>query len=522
MPDKNTPNQNSEELFKLIEKIRSEYDDLAEGETPKSRGDSENSPLPEPEREELIKRAEIAWADHFGDKPLSATLSETKGEANIYAHLSDTVPETLADFTENPETGSEAKPEDNPTETGETETDDVVNDMDDEKKPWPIKVLLKIAGFFWNMGFMVKAAVYVTVVLIASALLSFYVISVGNDVFAFVKTEKEFTVNIEEGMTRKEVAYLLEKNGIIEYSWAFNLFMIYRGEENLEFLPGEHTVKSTMNYSQILDALIQEPFELVEVSITIPEGFTTDQIIDLLVDYGIGKREAFIDAINNYPYKHQFVRMLGEQGYSENRRYRLEGYLYPDTYFFYKDSKEYLVINKMLNNFNNRVWVYYESTFKADIDTWGMTFDDILVLASMVQGEAKNVIDFEWISYVFHNRLKSSDPQFKWLQSDATVQYFLPEHVEDLTREHTAIDNPYNTYLYEGLPPGAICNPGFDAISAAIYPDKPIDEDDKPINAYFFVSNKAGKTYYAETKSQHDKNRQRVAKENESLVNENP
>jgi UPF0755 protein len=514
MTDKNTPNpNNAEDLLKLIEEYRSEYEHLDDDETPKSKAQEENIFL----EEELIKKAESAWANHFGDVPVTTAIGESTGEVNIDAHLSDTIPEAVAEFAE--ETEGENKPDEVETPHSDSSVTSVSEDDDeDEKKPLPLRILFSIFNFFWNMGFMVKAVIYVVIVLIISAFLSYYVISVGNDVFAFVKPEKEITITIEEGMTRKEVAYLLEKNGIIEYSWVFNLFMIYQGDENVEFLPGERTVKSTMNYSQILQALTQEPFELIQVSITIPEGFTTDQIIDLLVANGIGERDAFVDAINNYPYKHEFVQMLDKQGYPESRRYRLEGYLYPDTYFFYKDSKEYLVINKLLNNFNDRVWVYYESTFKEDIAVHGMTFDDIITLASMVQGEAKLFIDFEPISYVFHNRLKSSDPQFKYLQSDATIQYFLPEHVEDLTETHLKTDNPYNTYLYQGLPPGAICNPGFDAISAAIYPDAPVDEDGKSINAYFFVSNKAGKTYYAVTKAQHDANKRQVAKDNAALA----
>ena len=87
---------------------------------------------------------------------------------------------------------------------------------------------------------------------------------------------------------------------------------------------------------------------------------------------------------------------------------------------------------------------------------------------------------------------------------------------EDLTSEQLAIDDPYNTRLYEGLPPGAICNPGFDAISAAIYPDMPMCDDDTAINAYFFVSNKAGKTYYAETLSEHNENVRQVKKDNDA------
>ena len=258
---------------------------------------------------------------------------------------------------------------------------------------------------------------------------------------------------------------------------------------------------------------------LEEVSVTIPEGYTVDQIIDLFTSMGIGPREKFVEAINEYPYQHEFIKELEKLGYSKDRKYRLEGYLYPDTYYFYKDSAEYLIINKLLNNFYNKFWIYYESTFKEDIEKAGLTFDDIVTLGSMIQSEAKLEIDFEYISYVFRNRL-SHPKSFPRLESDATIQYILlsrgEPRAEDLTAEQLAIDDPYNTRIYEGLPPGAICNPGFDALSAAIYPDMPLDAESNGVDAYFFVSNKAGKTYYAQTLSEHNENVKQVKKDNAS------
>ena len=258
---------------------------------------------------------------------------------------------------------------------------------------------------------------------------------------------------------------------------------------------------------------------LEEVSVTIPEGYTVDQIIDLFTSMGIGTREKFVEAINEYPYQHEFIKELEKLGYSKDRKYRLEGYLYPDTYYFYKDSAEYLIINKLLNNFYNKFWIYYESTFKEDIEKAGLTFDDIVTLGSMIQSEAKLEIDFEYISYVFRNRL-SHPKSFPRLESDATIQYILlsrgEPRAEDLTAEQLAIDDPYNTRIYEGLPPGAICNPGFDALSAAIYPDMPLDAESNGVDAYFFVSNKAGKTYYAQTLSEHNENVKQVKKDNAS------
>jgi len=505
---------NAEDLFKLLDKFGNEYNPSPEN--PKL----DEIPLQEIPEDNIIidintddiappsDKNKTPWGVHFSDREAEGERDLPK-RPEIYAHFSDEVPQEVAGFSSEtlPETEDISPPEDEPEQTR-------LPFLLGGKMPLPIRAVVAAAKFFWNLGFIVKAAIYVFIVLLISAFMSYYVISVGNDVFAFVKSDKTCTVSIEEGMTRKEIAYLLEKNGLIEYSWAFNLFMIYRGDEDGAFLTGEHTLNASMNYSQIASALTEKTYQMIQVSVTIPEGYTTDQIIDLLVANGIGTKEGFKDAINNYPYKHEFVKLLEQMGYPAERKYRLEGYLYPDTYFFYKDSDEYLVINKMLNNFNDKFWRYYKTDFKEDIAKSGMTFDDIITLASMIQSEAKLFIDYEYISYVFHNRL-NHPAEFPKLESDATIQYFLTEHTRDLTYEQLHTDNPYNTYIYEGLPPGAISNPGFDALSAAIYPDKPVDESGNSINAYFFVSNRVGRTYYAQTPAGHAANKARAARENE-------
>lgn len=408
---------------------------------------------------------------------------------NIAAHLADTAPTYIDTVTEEPAS---------------------------KTKGAKVKaVLSRIWYVLTNMSFLAKAVIYIAVVLIISAYVSYYAITIANDVFAFVKNDREVTVNIPENATDKEVAYLLEKNGLISYDWMFELYLIYKtdGDSPNTYIPGEKKLNSTMNYNQLIAELTTVHVANEQVSITIPEGFTTDQIIDLLVSNGIGTREGYVDAINNYPYKHEFVVELDKNGYPESRKYRLEGYLYPDTYFFFKNSEEYVVINKLLNNFQDKFWRHLD-VFKDDIAKQNMTVDEVVTLASMIQAEAKLFIDFEAVSYVFHNRLSHPDT-FPYLQSDATIQYVLSEHVEDFTQEQLDLDNPYNTYKYKGLPPGAICNPGYDALSAAIYPDTPVNANGVAINAYYFVSNKAGKTYYAETKAQHDKNKLTVKKENE-------
>lgn len=463
-----------------------------------------HAPRPKEERKAPVEARinNTALKNHFSDNAsITSGVNAVSGDTsmNIAAHLADTAPAALTDSA----TIGIVPPADS-TSSGK------------EKAK---RVFGKIWYAMTNMSFLAKALLYIAVVCIVSAYVSYYAITIANDVFAFVKTDREITVKVPENATDKEISYLLEKNGLIKYDWMFELYLIYKTDGSNSYIPGDKTLNSTMNYNQLIAALTTEYVENEQVSITIPEGYTVDEIIDLLVGKGIGTREGYVEAINSYPYQHEFVQELDKNGYPESRKYRLEGYLYPDTYFFYKTSPEYLVINKMLNNFDDKFWRHLD-VFRADIAKHNMSVDDIVTLASMIQAEAKLFIDFEAVSYVFHNRLTHAGT-FPYLQSDATIQYVLPEHVEDFTQEQLDLDNPYNTYKYKGLPPGAICNPGYDALSAAIYPDAPANSDGASVNAYYFVSNKAGKTYYAETRAQHDRNKLTVKKDNEEYAKQN-
>ena len=178
----------------------------------------------------------------------------------------------------------------------------------------------------------------------------------------------------------------------------------------------------------------------------------------------------------------------------------------------------------MLNNFNRKVWIDWKTIYASDCEEAGYSLDDIITLASMVEAEGKTAEDFEYISYVFRNRLTHADT-FPKLESDATIQYAYELAGMDREQDASKIDlnfnSPYNTYRYEGLPPGAICNAGLDAILAAIYPSPPLDEKDKEINAYFFVSNNAGKTYYSATLSGHERNKERVRQDNAAAAQDN-
>lgn len=452
------------------------------------------------------------------DSEASVPTSQTESDPHFSDHFAS--PDEDAEFPSLPETNEPEDPEDE-------------GDGDEEPKSVP----KKLWNGFKSMSFVPKALIYIAVILIVSAYLSYYIITIGNDVFALVTGSREVTITIEEGATDKSVAELLKAEGVIEYGWVYELYMKYRGggDSSSEYVIGEHKINTDYNYSQIINALTRRGHKYDIVRITVPEGYTVDQIIDMLVEKGLGQREDYVKAINEYPYKHEFVRLLEETGYSENRKYRLEGYLYPDTYDIYTEQYEstlkydgdydyeVYVINVFLNAFNKKFWKDFtradrdgDSYQSSMLKKYGMTFDDIIVLASMIQSEGGTAEDFEYISYVFHNRLSHPDSYPK-LESDATIQYALPERINDSTELDVSYDNPYNTYLHKGLPPGAISNPGTDALSAAMFPSPPLNSSGKEIKAYFFVSNKAGKTYYASSRSGHEKNVAQVKKDNAAI-----
>ncbi len=338
----------------------------------------------------------------------------------------------------------------------------------------------------------VKAIVYIIFIIIISVFLALGIILVGNDVFAFVKSDEVVEVEIPEYATLDQVADILYENDIIKYPDIFKLFAVYKKDDG-EFLAGTYSVNGMMNYETLLGEF-KEKIVYSTVDVTIPEGYTTDEIIDLFVEqYGIGTREGFVDVIENYEFDYWFIDELEENGRTENRIYRLDGYLFPDTYQFYTSSSEVTVINKLLKRFSQ----IFTKEYRDQCAQFGYSVDEMITLASMIEREAASPSEFFLVSSVFHNRLNNKW-NFPKLESDATVLYVLRHEAGEkvsLTADDLKYDTPYNTYLYEGLPPGPIANPSASAMLAALSP--------QTTNYYYFVANK-GTTYFSETKAQHD------------------
>ncbi len=230
------------------------------------------------------------------------------------------------------------------------------------------------------------------------------------------------------------------------------------------------------------------------VTVTFPEGYTAKQIAERLEENGVCSAEAFMNLLQGDYYKSLEYGFITGIKAAEDKAFVLEGYIFPDTYEFYKGESAELALSRFLKNTEQKLTEEYY--FRAD--ELGYTMDEILTLASIIQEEAGDPAEMPLVSSVLHNRLKS--PDYGKLQCDVTVNY-----VNDCITDSPYIEGDtsrfaelYNTYKCQGLPAGAICNPGIDAIRAALYPEES--------NYFFFVTDKDWNYYYAETYAEHKKN----------------
>ncbi len=354
---------------------------------------------------------------------------------------------------------------------------------------------------------LVKALVYIVFILIISGLLSVFAITRANDIFAFVKDGADMTVTITDSTSVEELGKILKDNGIIKYPSMFELYTKIK-KKRTSYVGGEYTVNASMSYDRLIATFARTLSKTrTTVVAVIPEGYTVKQIVNTLVNkYKLSSEEELYDAIQNYPFDYWFVKELdalpAASKYKKDRTYRLEGYLYPDTYYYYNDASAVSIINKMLNNFENKLKTTFGKDYRSVIEEIckkkNMTFDEMIIIASMIQMEGKYDYDFGGISSVFHNRLSNPSVTYGLLGSDATVMYIFEKRTSTLTAEQLATDNPYNTRLYKGLPPGPISNPTYLAVNYAFYPDD--------TNYYYFVSQSNGTTLFASNWIEHQKN----------------
>ncbi|MBQ5777269.1 MAG: endolytic transglycosylase MltG [Oscillospiraceae bacterium] len=301
------------------------------------------------------------------------------------------------------------------------------------------------------------AYIYIAFILGVSMLLSAWIIMSVNEVLALARPDYEAIIEIPQDASRGDVANILEDHNIIDHKGLFKLFAFFT-KRKAEFPAGEYKVNSNMDYRAMLRRLTSKKAVLNTVKVTIPEGYEVSQIVELLSEKGVCDKAALSDAVANSDFDYDFLK-----GIPLGKANRLEGYMFPDTYEFYKNDMPDRVIKKFLDNFELK----FTAEKRERAKELGFSLHELVTLASIVEREA-TAKDRENISSVFHNRL--ANKTYPYLESCATVQYVLGERKKVISIADTKIDNKYNTYKYKGLPPGPIANPGLDAIDAALYP----------------------------------------------------
>ena len=330
--------------------------------------------------------------------------------------------------------------------------------------------------------------IYLLMVFTTAILSAIFIINAANDVFAFVKKPEHIaTISVEEKEKVSSIAKKLKDEKIINSPFVFKIYASLKKFKKDDVDAGTYELNSSMGYSQIFRLLKGKTSTKRETTwVTIPEGTEVERIAEILESKGVCKAADFLDVAANREFNVQVYPFLDKVPMGETSR--LEGFLFPDSYEMYINENPSSVIRRMMDNFNSKI----DDDIAERATKLKMTLRQVITLASIVEKEAASNSEFTKVSSVFHNRLNSKD--YKKLQSCATIEYILPVRKDVLSIEDTKIINSYNTYMYEGLPPGPICNPGMDAIEAALYPD-----DTK---YYFFVAN-GEESIFSATYSEH-------------------
>ena len=274
------------------------------------------------------------------------------------------------------------------------------------------------------------------------------------------------------------LADIMFDNGLIKYKQLFKLYCRFSHADR-KVGAGSYTLNTKYDYRAIVYASMPGSETRVEVSVTIPEGYTLKKIFALLEEKEVCSAEKLWETAASYDFESEYDFLTDIP--SKGDQYRLEGFLFPDTYFFYTEDNPVRVIEKFLDNFGNK----FNDVYRERAAERGYDLRDVVIIASMIEREASSHEgERDQIASVIYNRISSSN--FPFLQVDATIVYGMARNGDEDKKLDTAYESPYNTYLHEGLPPGPICNPGEASLRAALYPES--------TNYYYYALNKGDGT----------------------------
>lgn len=333
-----------------------------------------------------------------------------------------------------------------------------------------------------------RAILMVMATVVLCVFLAIFVLQSANDLFGLNQPDNQIEIVVPQNTTLNQISFILAKSGVVDKQFTFQIYASLQKIES--FKPGNYMFNSNMGYDQILTALKTGSTKKEVVKLTFIEGENVYEIAAKLEKGKVCDAEEFLDYLQTGEIGFDFMDQLPESGL---RFHRLEGYLFPDTYEFYVGEKVDSVAKKFLRNFDAKI----TTNMKNKMMDLGLSLDETITLASVVQKEANNVDEMKRVSSVFHNRMNLKE-QFPKLQSDVTKIYVEKFIKPFQSTKDQAMYDAYNTYVRDGLPIGAICNPGMDAIDAVLYPA------DTPY--YFFVTDVQEHFYYSVSAQEHYNN----------------
>ncbi|MDR3345033.1 MAG: endolytic transglycosylase MltG [Oscillospiraceae bacterium] len=352
-------------------------------------------------------------------------------------------------------------------------------------------------------GMAATRSVLISLVLVVfSGLLALWGGICMNDVLAFDRDESLVMVNIPEKADTGDIIDILKDNGLIRQKWFCKLFnKIFHTSKDKDgniiqpkYLNGVYYVKSNEGFEGLLNTFKSLPVTAKTITVVFPEGYTTFQIFQRLEDMGVCRQEHLYSALQEVSFDFKFIDKLPKG--DSNRPFLLEGYLFPAQYEFYEGEDANSVIRRMLTAFEQ----HWTAAYQKRAESLGLTMDEVMTLASVIEKEAGDAGQMPGISYVIHNRLNHS-ANFPEIGCDATKEYIttfakarmLPAQVDAFAPLYDTVGSD----AIKGLPPGPICSPGTKAVEAALNPESP---DGKAY--YYFLHDKNGKIYYCSKQSE--------------------
>jgi peptidoglycan lytic transglycosylase G len=278
-----------------------------------------------------------------------------------------------------------------------------------------------------------------------------------------IQAEQPQVIQVQAGETLRQVTHSLADRGLLRHPHLFTAFGILRGD-SANIKAGEYVVKGDVSPNELLDYFVSGLSRFV--SITVPEGFTLAEIAVRVEERELGRADAFLALAHDRDFIARLPLPVDSPPPS------LEGFLFPETYYFHRGVGEAAVITAMVAEFNRRA----AGILRERATQVGLTPYQALILASIVEKETGVAAERPLISAVFHNRLRAR----MRLASDPTVIYGLDNYDGNLRRVDLLTETPYNTYKIQGLPPTPIASPGLASIQAAVSP--------APVDYLFFVA----------------------------------